>query len=95
MGREHEVKVRVDADELAVLDEMRNGVSRAAYLRSLIRRPPDTSEVADRIEALAILTALAREGRTTAAIALARELKGADAAPGKDDLLDQLIRGGQ
>jgi hypothetical protein len=38
MGREHEIKVRPSDDELAVLDEMRNGIKRAAYVRSLIRR---------------------------------------------------------
>jgi hypothetical protein len=89
MGREHEVKVRVNDDELAVLDEMRNGVSRAAYLRSLIRRPPAACDVADRQEALAILSALAREGRTTAAIALERALRGGEAPSG--ELLDELL----
>jgi hypothetical protein len=92
LGREHEIKVRLSGDELAVLDEMRNGITRAAYLRSLIRRPPDAGEVADRTEALAILTGLAREGRTTAAIALERALRGEGI--GSDDELDRLLRGG-
>jgi hypothetical protein len=89
MGREHEIKVRLSGDELAVVDEMRNGVSRAAYLRSLIRRPPATGDVAGRQEALAILSALAREGRTTAAIALERALRGGEAPSG--DVLDEIL----
>jgi hypothetical protein len=76
MSRIHEVRVRLDDDELAVLDEMRNGVSRAAHLRSLIRKPSEVTDVATHHEALAILTRLARDGRTTAAIALAKELRG-------------------
>jgi hypothetical protein len=90
MGREHEIKVRLSDDEVAVLDEMRNGITRAAYVRSLIRKPPQTGDVADRTEALAILSSLAREGRTTAAIALARELRGEGL--GADDELDRLLR---
>ena len=51
------------------------GVSRAAYLRRLLHEPPKEPEVASRGEALSILTSLAREGRVTAAQALARELR--------------------
>ncbi len=93
LGREHEIKVRVDDDELAVLDEMRNGISRAAYVRSLIRKPPEVSDVASKEEALAILSAMARDGRVTAAIALARELKGDSGGGEGGDALDRLIRG--
>jgi hypothetical protein len=64
---------------------------RAVYVRSLIHRPPEMTDVADRAEALAILTSLARDGRTTAAIALARELRGVDGRVDKDELLDELI----
>jgi hypothetical protein len=52
LGREHEIKVRVDDDELAELDAMRNGVSRAAFVRSLIRKPPEIKDVASYEEAL-------------------------------------------
>jgi hypothetical protein len=76
LGREHEIKVRLSDDELEALDELRNGVSRAAFLRSLVRKPPEVTDVADRTESLAILTAMARDGKVTAAIALARELSG-------------------
>jgi hypothetical protein len=49
-------------------------------------------DVADRQEALAILTALVREGRTTAAIALARALRD-EAARAEEDELDRVPRG--
>lgn len=94
-GREHEIKVRVDGDELAVLDEMRNGITRAAFVRSLIRKPPEIGDVCDRTEALAILSAMARDGRVTAAIALVRELKGDSDGSDGGDLLDRLISGGE
>jgi hypothetical protein len=90
MGREHEIKVRVDDGELEALDELRNGVTRAAFLRSLIRKPPEVADVADREESLAILTAMARDGKVTAAIALARELKRGDASD-DGDLLTKVL----
>jgi hypothetical protein len=93
LGREHEIKVRVDDDELEALDAMRNGVSRAAFVRSLVRKPPEVKDVASYEEALAILTALARDGKVAAAIALQRALHDAPQAPVKDEL-DELLSGG-
>lgn len=89
LGREHEIKVRVNDDELAVLDEMRNGVSRGAYLRSLIRRPLEVGDVASKEEALTILSAMARDGRVTAAIALEKALRGEQPA----SELEEFLRG--
>jgi hypothetical protein len=77
---------------LAELDAMRNGVSRAAFVRSLVRKPPEVKDVASYEEALAILTAMARDGKVTAAIALQRALHNAPQAPVKDEL-DELLRG--
>ena len=73
--RENKVEVMVNDEELAELDELRGGRPRAAFIRSLLRGIPENADVASRAEALSILTGLAREGRTTAAIALARELR--------------------
>ena len=85
--------VRLTDAELARLDEFRpSGLSRPAYVRSLLRGPPRDGEhddVASRQEALAILTGLARDGRVAAAIALARELR-TDATP-SGDLLDDFL----
>jgi hypothetical protein len=94
LGREHEVKVRLDEDELALLDEMRNGVTRAACLRSLIHKPPEIADVASREESLALLTAMARDGKVSAAIALERALRGADDADTDGgDLLTRILDG--
>ncbi len=96
--RPNEVRVTLSDDELALLDEQRpRGVSRPAYVRSLLREPPDAAEVASRDEALSILTSLARDGRVSAAIALARELREGDTAVSEADELtkfDQLARRG-
>ena len=77
--------------ELARLDELRPpDVKRATFLRSLLQEPPSGDEVATRTEALGILTRLARDGRTTAAIALERALRDDQAAP--DGELARLLR---
>jgi hypothetical protein len=73
-NRENEIKLRLNDAELAQLDELRGGVPRAIFIRSLLRGDPQDPDVATRAEALSILTSLAREGRTSAAIALVREL---------------------
>jgi hypothetical protein len=53
--------------------------------------------VADRTESLAILTAMARDGKVTAAIALARELSGQEVENERrgDErtLLDEILEG--
>ena len=73
VGRENAVRVTLTDSELARLDELRPaGTTRPAFIRSLLREPPTGQEVATRTEALAILTALAGDGRVAAAIALER-----------------------
>ena len=62
--REHAVKVSLNSEELARIDGARGRTERAVYLRRLLYEPPDVSEVASREEALAILSRLARGGRT-------------------------------
>ena len=75
-NRRHYVKVSLDDQELARLDELRGDEDRAVYLRRLLHEPPSGSEIATHTEALAILSRLARDGRTTAAIALEKTLRG-------------------
>jgi hypothetical protein len=90
-ARENEVKLRLSDGELARLDELRpSGASRAAYVRSILREPTSQAEVASRSEALAILTALARDGRVSAAIALERALREATTADTDDELAEIL-----
>ncbi len=89
--RKNNVMVRLSDAELARLDELRPpDVQRATFLRSLLQEPPSGDEVATRTEALGILTRLARDGRTTAAIALERALRDDQAAP--DGELARLLR---
>jgi hypothetical protein len=68
---------------------------RAAWLRQTIHKPPEITDVATRQEALAILTAMARDGKVTPAVELAKLLKGTEDAAGRDDPLanvDQIFR---
>ena len=88
--RENKVLVSLDDRELVRLDELRGSESRAAYLRQLLHEPPSGSEVATHGESLGILTRLARDGRTTAAIALERALRG-EQAPASE--LEDFLRG--
>jgi hypothetical protein len=71
-NREHFVKVSLNAQELARLDELRGDEERAVHLRRLLHEPPSGSEAATHGEALTILTRLARDGKVAAAIALER-----------------------
>ena len=74
-GRRHHVKVSLSDQEAARLDELRGDEERAVYLRRSLHGPPNGTEVATHTEALTILTRLARDGRTTATIALERALR--------------------
>jgi len=90
MSRQNEIRVRLSDDELAQFDELRPpGMPRAVFVRSLVHKAPEVADVASRKEALAILTSLAREGCTTAAIALERALRGGEAPSG--DVLSELL----
>jgi hypothetical protein len=66
---------------------------RAVYLRSLLHRPPEVTDVASKEEALGILAAMARERQVTAAIALAKELASSE-PPATGDPLDELLKVG-
>lgn len=90
MGREKAVRVTLSDQELARLDELRPaGTTRPAFIRSLLREPPREDEVATRTEALAILTAQARDGKVASAIALERALRNEGA--GVRDELDEIL----
>ena len=90
--RRHEVRVALNDDELTRLDEIRpQGLSRAAFIRSLLRGDPQEPDIASRAEALSILTGLAREGRVAAAIALMRALP-SDDGESFDSELERILR---
>ena len=89
MARDRIVKVSLTEDEIARLDELRPpGISRPAFLRSLLREPPTGAEVATRTESLAILTGMARDGKVAAAIALERAVREEGQA---GDVLDEIL----
>jgi hypothetical protein len=91
-NRSHHVKVSLNDQELARLDEVRGDEERAVHLRRLLHEPPDGSEVATHGESLAILSRLARDGKVSAAIALERALRGGEAAT-DDGWLQKLLNG--
>lgn len=93
MGRENYVRITLSDEELTRLDELRpSGTSRPAFLRSLLYEPPREDEVATRSEALAILTAQARDGKVASAIALERALRAEETVT--DDTLDRILSNG-
>ena len=98
--RKHEVRLLVSDDELARLDELlvsddelarldeqRGVVSRARFIRTLLREPPTREGIATREEVLALLSEQARAGKVAAAIALERALRGEQPASELEDFL--------
>jgi hypothetical protein len=73
--RQTRILVVLNEDETAVLDERRGAEPRAVHLRRLLHEPAKEPDVATRRESLAILTSLARDGSTVAAVSLAKELR--------------------
>ena len=90
MTRNHEVRLLVSDDELARLDEQRGVVSRAGFVRSLLREPPTREAIATRDEVLALLSQEARAGKVQALVALERALRAAP-HPSMDDELERLL----
>ena len=89
--REHEVKLRLDDDELARLDANRPaGIPRAVYLRNRIRELSGHEDIATLEEVLALLSEQARAGKVAAAIALERALRNAP-PEGVDDDFDEAL----
>jgi hypothetical protein len=75
-AREHQVRVRFNADELAQLDERcPDGLTRAQWLRELARGPVEAGETPSRQEVVAVLWRMARDGKVQAAVALERALR--------------------
>jgi hypothetical protein len=64
-NRNRIIKVSLSDAEVAVLDERRGPVRRAAYLRQLLHERPKQLDVATRLEALHLLSQSAREGAGT------------------------------
>jgi hypothetical protein len=94
MGRrDNKVMVSLNGDELARLDEMRVGASRAVYLRTLLQEPLPLDRMPTHSEAVAILARLARVGKVAAAVALERALRDVAGAEGPEGELERLLLG--
>jgi hypothetical protein len=81
-----EIHLRLSGDDVELLDGARGTQTRSSFLRSLIRQAAaeDHSAPADRGEAIAILSEMARAGKVAAAIALERALRAGDEQPMED-----------
>ena len=73
--------VRLSAEELAQMDRLRAGLSRGAYIRSLLREGRPAPPMPSHTEAIAILAEQARDGSATAATALEKALRPVDSDP--------------
>jgi hypothetical protein len=94
MGRrDNKVMVSLNGDELARLDEMRVGASRAVYLRTLLQEPLRFDGMPTHSEAVAILARMARDGKVAAAVALERALCDEAGAAGPEGELERLLCG--
>jgi hypothetical protein len=98
-AREHEVRVRLNADELAQLDERRpDGLTRAQWLRELARGPVEAGEPPSRREVIAALWRMTQDGKVQAAVALERALRERSALrnepPDDDDWLERFMERG-
>jgi hypothetical protein len=79
--RPQRLTVRFSADELAKLDCLRAGLTRGAYLRSLLRDGQSVSPAPSHAEAIALLAEQARQGIAASAVAYERALRPAHADP--------------
>jgi hypothetical protein len=94
MKREHRIEVVLSDSELEQLDELRGGLARAVWLRQQIHKPPEVKDIASYDEALAILTAMARDGKVSAASDLEKALRSrADRPQSPSAELDQFLNG--
>ena len=88
--RTQEVKVRLNADEMARLDEQRpNGLTRAQWLRELAKGPARAAETPSREP---VLWRMTQDGKVQAAVALERALRDRDGADQPEGELARLLR---
>ena len=76
MSDTESISIRMSADEIARLDEIRgDGVSRSAFVRELLRRAAPLDEAPSYPESLLLLARSARAGKVQAQVALERALR--------------------
>jgi hypothetical protein len=89
------VSVRMSADEVARLDELRGAdMSRSGFVRELVRLAGPLDEAPTYDEAVVLLARSARAGKVAAQVALERALRSDQDEPSEDSELERLIRGG-
>ena|SRR5215212_1410711 len=83
MNRPQRLSVRFSADELAKFGRLRAGVTRGAYLRSLLRNVDgrSASPTPSHVETIALLAKQARRGIAASAVAYERALRPTHADP--------------
>lgn len=90
--RDRRITIRLSDNEMARLDELKpRGTTRGAFMRSFLRRTPAEDEIASHDESLAILTAQARDGSSTAAVALERALRANEQGEVETDDLEEFL----
>jgi hypothetical protein len=89
------VSVRMKANEVAKLDELRGAdMSRSGFVRELLRLAGPLNEAPTYDEAIVLLARSARGGKVAAQVALERALRTDQESPSEDSELERLIRGG-
>jgi hypothetical protein len=89
------ISVRMSADEVARLDELRGAdMSRSGFVRELLRLAGPLDEAPTYDEAVVLLARSARAGKVAAQVALERALRSDEPEPSQDSELERLIRGG-
>jgi hypothetical protein len=81
VNRTQRLTVRVSAGEVAQIDRLRAGLTRGAYLRSLLRDGQSASPAPSHAEAIALLAEQARQGIAASAVAYERALRPRHADP--------------
>jgi hypothetical protein len=80
-NRTRRLTIRFSAEEVERLDRLRAGLTRGAYLRSLLHDGRSASPAPSHGEAIALLAEQARQGVAASAVAYERALRPADADP--------------
>ena len=89
------VSVRLSSHEVAILDELRGGLSRSAFIRIVVRRAGPVQEVLTHEAVLGLLSAYALSGSTSAAVSLERALRPTTSQhAGIDEAIDRILRKG-
>jgi hypothetical protein len=93
MSDTESISIRMSADEVAKLDELRgDGVSRSAFVRELLHRAGPLDGAPTHGESILLLARSARAGKVQAQVALERALRDVD-APDDEDWLARIVSG--